>query len=118
MREEFLAGLDPYRAVLPTGLRSRYRLDLLGPDEFEIHDQPIDLADVAKVLDGNRKATLFRAAGPEKQELVGNVVASRARLARAFEVSTEKLLPEIQRRLKQGRGRTLPEILADLEKRG
>jgi 2,5-furandicarboxylate decarboxylase 1 len=76
-------------------------LDKLGPEEVEIVDQPIDLADVAQALDGNRKATLFRAAGPEKQELVGNVLASRSRLARAFEVSTDKLLPEIQRRLKQ-----------------
>ena len=54
-----------------------------------------------RALDGSKPAILFRAAGPEKQELVGNVVASRSRLARAFEVAPEKLLPEIQRRLRQ-----------------
>jgi UbiD family decarboxylase len=82
--------------------RLRNFLDLLaGTDELQIHDQPIDLADVAQMLDGNRAAVLFRAAGPEKQELVGNVLASRTRLARAFEVAPDKLLPEIQRRLRQ-----------------
>ena len=65
--------------------RLRNFLDLLdGTDELEIHEQPIDLADVAQALDGNRAAVLFRAAGPEKQELVGNVArephAARARV--------------------------------------
>jgi UbiD family decarboxylase len=82
--------------------RLRTFLDSLsGSDEFRIHEQPIDLADVAQVLDGSRAAVLFRAAGPEKQELVGNVLASRERLARAFDVAPDKLLPEIQRRLRQ-----------------
>jgi len=30
MREEFEAGLDPYKNLLPTRLRTRYRLELLG----------------------------------------------------------------------------------------
>ncbi len=41
----------------------------------------------------------FRAVGPERQELVGNVVSSRARVARAFGVAPERLAAEIQRRL-------------------
>ncbi len=32
MREDFIAGLDPYRGALPTGLRTTFRLDLLGKD--------------------------------------------------------------------------------------
>ena len=32
MREDFLAQLDPYLALLPTGLRTRYRLNLLSVD--------------------------------------------------------------------------------------
>ncbi|MDQ3701015.1 MAG: hypothetical protein M3442_08870, partial [Chloroflexota bacterium] len=31
MREDYLAGLDPYLRPLPTRLATRYRLDLLGP---------------------------------------------------------------------------------------
>ncbi len=32
MREDYIAALDPYLRLLPTHLRSRYRLDLLGAD--------------------------------------------------------------------------------------
>ena len=31
MREDWIAGLDPYRAALPTRLRTTFRLELLGP---------------------------------------------------------------------------------------
>ena len=70
----------------------RFRLrnfieELIDTDELAIREEPIDLADIAQALDGSKAAILFKAAGPEKQELVGNVVASRSRLARAFEVA-------------------------------
>ncbi len=89
----------------------RFRLrrfidDLVGTGELETHDAPIDLADIADKLEGNRKALLCRAAGPEKQELVGSVMGSRTRLARAFGKTPDTLLAEIQRRLK-----TKPEIV-------
>ncbi len=95
------------KGTKPTNLDfDRFRLrtfidGLAGTDELEIRDAPIDLADVAQELDGKKCAVLFRAAGPERQELVGNVLGSRARLARAFEVSPDRLLGELQRRLKQ-----------------
>jgi UbiD family decarboxylase len=89
----------------------RFRLrrfidDLGGTGELEIHASPIDLADIAERLEGNPKALLCRAAGPEKQELVGSVMGSRTRLARAFGKTPDTLLAEIQRRLK-----TKPEIV-------
>jgi UbiD family decarboxylase len=74
--------------------------------ELETHQDSTELADVAGVLDGNANAVLFRAVGPERQELVGNVTASRARLARAFKVEPNALLSEILRRL-----RLMPEII-------
>ncbi|HLK84309.1 MAG TPA: UbiD family decarboxylase [Xanthobacteraceae bacterium] len=82
----------------------RFRLrcfidSLAGTDELERRDAPVDLADVAKVLDGNPRAVHFLAAGPERQELVGNVMSSRSRIARAFGVATERLTAEIGRRL-------------------
>jgi len=43
---------------------------------------------------------LFRAAGPEKAELVGSVMGGRARIAAAFGVKPAGLLQEIQRRLR------------------
>ena len=51
-------------------------------------------------MEGNQKAVLFRAAGPEKAELVGNVMGGRARIAAAFGVKPDELLKEVQRRLR------------------
>jgi UbiD family decarboxylase len=67
--------------------------------EVQTVEQPVDLVDVASHLDGNPKAVLFRAAGPEKAELVGNVLGSRRRLALAFGVSEHELRAEVSRRL-------------------
>src|SRR5215831_11254330 len=50
-----------------------------------VHDEPIDLLDIAAVLDGNPKAVWFRNVGPEKTELVGNVMGARERLALALD---------------------------------
>src|SRR5580704_6779977 len=82
----------------------RFRLrrfidDLAGTDELERRETPVDLADIARILDGNPRAVHFLAAGPERQELVGNVISSRSRVARAFAVPPERLAAEIGRRL-------------------
>ncbi len=77
----------------------RFVEELGGTDELERRDTPVDLADVAAVLDGNPRAVHFRAVGPDDQELVGNVVSSRARVARAFAVPPERIAAEIARRL-------------------
>ncbi len=64
-----------------------------------MHDEPIDLIDVAAVLDGNPRAVLFKAAGPEKAELVGNVMGSRKRLASALDTDERGLLGTLNQRL-------------------
>jgi 2,5-furandicarboxylate decarboxylase 1 len=58
---------------------------LVQEGECIVHDEPIDLIDVAAVLDCNPSAVWFRAVGPEKTELVGNVMGSRRRLAAALD---------------------------------
>src|SRR5712691_2936223 len=68
--------------------------------ELETVSAATDLADVAARLEGNPKAVLFRAVGPERQELVGNVTGSRGRIARAFGVAPNELLRELLRRLR------------------
>lgn len=78
----------------------RFIESLAQHGELDIRHDPIDLADVAAVLEGNPKAVLFQKAGPEQQELVGNVVGSRSRIAHAFGVEPGQLLQEIQRRLR------------------
>src|ERR1041384_6672105 len=80
--------------------RLRTFLATLPPDECETHEAPIDFADIPARLENNPRAVLFRAAGPERHELAGNVTASRARLAAAFGVAPSELLHEIQRRLR------------------
>jgi 2,5-furandicarboxylate decarboxylase 1 len=77
----------------------RFLDELVAAGECEVRDAPTDLADVADALE-SEKAVWFRAAGPERAELVGNVAGSRARLARAFGVAPKDLLGEVVRRLK------------------
>jgi UbiD family decarboxylase len=57
---------------------------LVAAGECLIHEAPLDLVDVAAVLDGNPKAVWFKAVGPERAELVGNVMGARQRLALAL----------------------------------
>jgi 2,5-furandicarboxylate decarboxylase 1 len=92
------------QAVDMEQFRLRRFVEALGSDELQTHDGPIDLAGIADVLEGNPKAVLYRAAGPERQQLVGGVMGGRARLGRAFGVTPDRLLAEIQRRL-QGKPR-------------
>jgi len=73
------------------------RLVQLG--ECEVHDKPIDLVDVAAVLEGNPRATWFKSVGPEKAELIGNVMGSRKRLALALDTDEAGLLAAIMQRL-------------------
>ncbi len=78
----------------------RFMDELRGTDELEIRDEPITLLDIAAALEGNPRAVLFRQAGPERSELLGNITSSRARFARAFGVESKDLAKEIQKRLR------------------
>lgn len=77
----------------------RFLEEIVASGACEIREAPIDLADVAEALESD-KAVWFRAAGPERAELAGNVAGSRARLAQAFGVAPRDLLAEVTRRLK------------------
>ncbi len=72
---------------------------LVGLGECEVRKEPIDLVDVGTVLDGNPRAMRFEAAGPEKAELVGNVMGSRRRLALALDTDERGLLGALNQRL-------------------
>ena len=86
--------------------RLRRFVESLAPSELETRDAPMELASLAEVMEGNTKAVLFRSAGPEKAELVGNVMGGRARIAAAFGVKPHELMKEVTRRL-----RNKPEIV-------
>ena len=96
-----VAAKAPSRAAELDRFRLRGFVESLAEGgELETVREAVDLADVAGVLEGNPKAVLFRAVGPERQELVGNVTGSRSRLARAFGVAPNALLAEVRRRLR------------------
>jgi len=68
--------------------------------ECVVHDAPIDLIDVAAVLDCNPNAVWFRSVGPEKTELVGNVMGTRRRLAAALEADEAGFPAALRERLR------------------
>jgi UbiD family decarboxylase len=72
---------------------------LIEAGEVEVHDEPVPLIGLGALLDGNPKAVLCRKAGPEKAEIVGNVLGARSRLALAFGVAGRELSKEVVRRL-------------------
>ena len=96
-------GLEQATAGVATAVDfDRYRLrtfvDALGAQELERRPGTTRLSEVARALEANPKAVLFDEAGGHA--LVGNVLASRTRLAQAFGVTPQQLLPEILRRLR------------------
>jgi UbiD family decarboxylase len=80
--------------------RLRRFVQQLGPEALESHTEAVDLIDVAQRLEGNPKAVLFEQAGGSELPLCGNVMASRERLARAFDTTPDRLVGEVLRRLR------------------
>jgi 2,5-furandicarboxylate decarboxylase 1 len=78
--------------------RLRTFIDALGEEELERRPGVTRLTEIAWALEANPRAVLFDQAGG--YPLVGNVLASRSRIARAFGVAPPKLLPELLRRLR------------------
>ncbi|MFL6796051.1 MAG: UbiD family decarboxylase [Xanthobacteraceae bacterium] len=76
---------------------------LVQQGECQVHDDPIDLIDVASMLDCNRNAVWFRAVGPERAELVGNVMGTRRRLAAALDTDEAAFPAVLRERLQQPR---------------
>jgi 2,5-furandicarboxylate decarboxylase 1 len=96
-------GLEQVTAPVATPVDfEAYRLRTfvagLGADELERRPGVTKLSAIAQTLEANPKAVLFDEAGGHP--LVGNLMASRSRFARAFGVAPQKLLPEILRRLR------------------
>ena len=79
----------------------RFVEKLVQQGECIVHDDPIDLIDVAAVLDCNPKAVWFRAVGPEKAELVGNVMGARRRLAAALDTDEAGFPAVLRERLRR-----------------
>src|SRR5215468_3196611 len=72
---------------------------LTDMDEVTIHHEPVPLTGLSPIIEGTDKAVLFKKAGPERVEIVAKTAGNRARLAAAFETSTDKLYDEYFKRL-------------------
>ena len=98
---------------LEAGWQDRFRLRhfveaLADAEELDRVHEPLDLIEVGRRLEGNPRAVLFDAVGPEHAQLAGNVMGSRARLALALGVEPERLLSEMLGRCE----RPQPPVLA------
>jgi 2,5-furandicarboxylate decarboxylase 1 len=83
----------------------RFRLrgfieSLVGTDELVIHDKHLDMVEMAALIDGKPQAVWLKDVGPDHDQVVGNVIASRNRVAIAFGVKPDQLRQEVTRRLK------------------
>lgn len=78
----------------------RYLEAMTDAGEIEIVDAMTPLSEIAAKLEGNSQGVWFRRAGPEGQELAGNIMGSRRRLALALGVEERDLLAETTKRLR------------------
>jgi 2,5-furandicarboxylate decarboxylase 1 len=72
---------------------------LIELDEVEIHDEPVKLTDLSRMIEGTEKALLFKQAGPDRVEIVAKTAGNRKRLAAAFDVAENQLYDEYFKRL-------------------
>ncbi|MEC8462055.1 MAG: UbiD family decarboxylase, partial [Pseudomonadota bacterium] len=72
---------------------------LAANGEVEIVHEPTSLSKIAGYLEGNPCGAWFRNVGPDCQELAGNIMGSRRRLAMSIGVEENQLLREISKRL-------------------
>ncbi len=72
---------------------------LIAIGEVDVHEDPVALVDVSRIIEASPRASLFRKAGPEQVELVGAVSGSRTRLAAALGVDARDIAREYAARM-------------------
>jgi UbiD family decarboxylase len=82
----------------------RFRLrtfvnQLVELGEVEVHDEPVRLIDLSRIIENTARATLFNDAGPQHYQLVAAVSGSRERVAAAFGVPVAQASQEYLRRM-------------------
>ena len=78
----------------------RYLESMADQGEIDVDNTPTPLSTVAGRLEGNPQGVWFRRAGPDAQELAGNIMGSRRRLALSLGVAERDLLAETTKRLR------------------
>ncbi len=72
---------------------------LIELNEVEVHEEPVPLTGLSAIIEGTEKAVLFKAAGPDRVDVVAKTAGSRRRLAAAFGSPEDKLYDAYFRRL-------------------
>ncbi len=72
---------------------------LRAHDEVREITEPVSLDDISAILESSPQAVHFHQAGPEGAELVGNVMASRARMGLALQAPPRELAATLRQRL-------------------
>src|ERR1051326_8074888 len=67
--------------------------------EVEVHNEPVRLIDLSRIIESTDKASLFKDAGPQHYEIIAAVCGSRARVAAALGVQPDEASREYRRRL-------------------
>lgn len=78
----------------------RYLEAMAELGEIDVVEETARLSTIAERLEGNSQGVWFRRAGPDGQELAGNIMGSRRRLALSLGVEERDLLTETTRRLR------------------
>ena len=82
------------------------RLQELG--EVETYDAPVRLSELSALIEATPRAKMFRNVGPDRFEMVSNIIGNRRRLAAAFGVGERELTQEYMRR--QGKAQPIVEV--------
>lgn len=98
-----MTGLDLEKFRVRTFVE---RLVELG--EVDIYDAPVPMRDLSALIESTPRAKLFRSVGPERFEMVSNIIGNRRRLAAAFGVDEKGLQGEYMSRL--GKAQPIVEI--------
>jgi len=96
--------LAPARAPSPDTESFRLRgfvEKLRAAGELEVVDGPTPLMAIAQRLDGNPRAVLFRNVGPERAELVGNVMGGGERIGLAFGLTRAEVSRAVVQRIRE-----------------
>ena len=72
---------------------------LIELGEVDVHNEPVPLVDLSRIIEATDKATLFTRAGPQEYEIVAAVNGSRRRVAAAFSIEPSQVAQEFLRRL-------------------
>lgn len=72
---------------------------LVEMGEVHVVQEPTSLADLSSIVERSPKAVLFQQAGPENHQIISKSMASRRRLAAAFDATATTVHDEFLRRL-------------------